>query len=137
IVRGGAGECRLNILPTAYVRPERIPQGHVICQRVQRLENFRVAFQYRPEGRVALFDCAGEVVCGHLTSPFRWGLFRFAKWGMSHGARRQSRSASRLITAPHVHVIQTRSPSTPPSSSPQYWCSWKKAQSAAKSITPV
>jgi hypothetical protein len=45
----------------------------------------------------------------------------------------QSRSASRLITAPQVHVIQTRSPSTPPSSSPQYSCSWQKAQSASKS----
>ena len=31
------------------------------------------------------------------------------------------------MTAPHVHVIQTRSPSTPPSSSPQRRCSWKKA----------
>ena len=31
VVRGGAGKCRLNLLPTAYVRPERIPQGHVIC----------------------------------------------------------------------------------------------------------
>jgi len=37
----------------------------------------------------------------------------------------QSRSASRLIAAPHVHVIQTRSPSMPPSSSPQYWCKWR------------
>src|SRR5262245_38031355 len=35
----------------------------------------------------------------------------------------QASSARRLIAAPHVHVIQTRSPSTPPSRSPQYWCS--------------
>jgi hypothetical protein len=39
------------------------------------------------------------------------------------------------MMAPHVHVIHTRSPSTPVSSSPQYWCSWKKAQSASKSVT--
>src|SRR5262249_27486865 len=39
----------------------------------------------------------------------------------------QASSARRLIAAPPVHVIHTRSPSTPPSSSPQYWCSWKKA----------
>ena len=32
VVRGGAGKCRLNLLPTAYVRPEGIPQGHVICR---------------------------------------------------------------------------------------------------------
>src|SRR4029453_10093976 len=55
-----------------------------------------------------------------------------------HGAADdQSRSASRLIAAPHVHIIQTRSPSTPPSRSPQYWCSWKKAQSAWKSAKKI
>src|SRR4030095_2413116 len=48
----------------------------------------------------------------------------------------QSRSVSRLMTAPHVHVIQTRSPSTPPSRSPQCWCSWKKALSESKTVTP-
>jgi hypothetical protein len=32
-----------------------------------------------------------------------------------------------VVTAPHVHVIQTRSLSTSPSSSPQYRCSWKTA----------
>src|SRR5262249_28327262 len=48
----------------------------------------------------------------------------------------QSSSAFRLIDAPQVQVIQTRSPSTPPSRSPQYWCSWKKAWSASKSVTP-
>ena len=39
----------------------------------------------------------------------------------------QASSTRRLIAVPHVHVIQTRLPSTPPSSSPQYWCSSKKA----------
>src|SRR5262249_51525298 len=47
----------------------------------------------------------------------------------------QASSARRLIAAPHVHVIQTRSPSTPPSSSPQYWCLVKKAERSSKSIT--
>jgi len=36
-------------------------------------------------------------------------------------------SNGRSLTAPHAHVNQTRSPSTPPSSSPQRRCSWKKA----------
>jgi hypothetical protein len=39
---------------------------------------------------------------------------------ISHGP---AGSRVRLITAPHVHVIQTRSASTPLSSSPQYSCS--------------
>src|SRR5262245_56837826 len=69
VVRGGAGKCRLNLLPTPYVRPEGIPQGHVICKRVQRLVDTRVARQYRPKGGVALFDRFREVVCGHSTSP--------------------------------------------------------------------
>src|SRR4029453_16524607 len=44
-------------------------------------------------------------------------------------------SSARTIPAPHVHVIQTRSASTPLSSSPQCWCSWKKALRASSSIT--
>src|SRR5713101_2469674 len=36
-------------------------------------------------------------------------------------------SNARTTTAPHVHVIQTRSPSTPSSRSPQRRCSRKKA----------
>jgi hypothetical protein len=50
--------------------------------------------------------------------------------GDSHekpGRAGQSSSAERLITVPHVHVIQTRSPSTAESRSPQYSCSWTKA----------
>src|SRR5262245_8386906 len=41
VVRGGAGKCRLHLLPTPYVRPEGIPQGHVICKRAQRLVDTR------------------------------------------------------------------------------------------------
>ena len=48
VVRGGAGKCRFNVLPTAHVRPEGIPQRHIICLRVQRLVNTWIAFQYRP-----------------------------------------------------------------------------------------
>src|SRR6266581_903418 len=42
-------------------------------------------------------------------------------------------SSTRLITAPHVHVIQTRSGSTASSSSPQYSCSRMKASRASPS----
>src|SRR3989442_1426623 len=88
VMRGGAGKCRFNLLPTAYVWPEGIPQGHVIRQRVQRLVNTRVAFQYRPEGCVALFDRAGEVVCGHIAVSFRLGCSDLpgGKCGIERGA---------------------------------------------------
>jgi hypothetical protein len=36
---------------------------------------------------------------------------------------RRAGSSVRLMTAPHVHIIQTRSASSPVSSSPQYSCS--------------
>src|SRR4030095_4860409 len=50
---------------------------------------------------------------------------------INHGA------AVRLMTAPHVHVIQTRSPSTPPSRSRQYSCSRMKASRAAPRPTVI
>src|SRR6266705_874843 len=107
VVGGGAGKCRLNLLPTAYVRPEGIPQGHVICQRVQRLVNTRVAFQYRPGGCVALFDCAGEVVCGHLTVSFRWGCSVCPVGNAdSINARPQSQSTQSKRVVPQC-VIET------------------------------
>jgi hypothetical protein len=43
----------------------------------------------------------------------------------------QSSSAHRLIEAPHVYAIQTRSPSRPLSRSPQRRCSCKKAARSA------
>src|SRR5262245_12869892 len=61
------------------------------------------------------------------------------RMGVPEESSREFRSRAHSIltmTAPHVHVIQTRSPSTPPSSSPQYWCSWKKARSASKRVRP-
>src|SRR5262249_58712210 len=48
----------------------------------------------------------------------------------------QASSARRLIAAPHVHVIQTRSPSTPPSSSPRYWCLEEGDEGGAPSVQP-
>src|SRR5438034_4436322 len=99
-MRGGAGKCRFNLLPTAYVWPERIPQGHVIRQRVQRLVNTRVAFQYRPEGCVALFDRAGEVVCGHLAFSFRLGCSDLpgGKSGIERGASESTRPNGQRVS---------------------------------------
>jgi len=44
----------------------------------------------------------------------------------------QAASRRRSITAPHVHVIQTRSSSTPASSSRQYSCSRMKASRGSR-----
>src|SRR5262249_2418724 len=67
VVRGGASKRLLHIPPTAYVRPERVPQRHVVRWRIQRLVDTRVTREYRAGGHVALFDRSGEVACWHST----------------------------------------------------------------------
>ena len=47
VVRGGAGQGCLNLLPAAYVRAEGIAQSHVFRIRVQFLVNTGVTFQDR------------------------------------------------------------------------------------------
>jgi hypothetical protein len=65
VLRGSACKCRLDILPTARVRPEWVAQGHVVCHRVQVLVNSCVAVQDGTEGCVALFDRVVKVACFH------------------------------------------------------------------------
>jgi hypothetical protein len=73
------------------------------------------------DGRHGILLLSSSLVTGSLAgrynAPARCHA-RAADWSA------QSRSAFRLMAAPHVHIIQTRSPSTPPSSSPQRSCSW-------------
>src|SRR5262249_51652403 len=60
------------------------------------------------------------------------------RWRIAGGGRvGQSSSAHRLIGAPHVPIIQTRSSSTADSSSPQRSCSWKKAEHEQRQPTKL
>src|SRR6185295_10157915 len=83
VMRGGASKCLFHFLSTTYVWPKRVPQGHVVRWRIQRLVDARVTFEYRAEGDVALLNCVGEVACGHST--FSLSCTAFAQ-GMRSGA---------------------------------------------------
>src|SRR5437870_4416388 len=77
-----------------------------------------------PDPRLDIAEVVYDSACqdrhhASLAEVTGHGVHRRLAATRAGGRADQSRSAGRLITAPHEHASQTRSPSTPPPRSPQ------------------